>query len=185
MGKIFCYLQFMLPGCCAAAAAFLLARRRMKGGAFRKTAMLLFWLFTGGMIVITLAPEPGWVYSAVGGAVRMPYFNLGDLAYRINLIPFSQPDNMFHIAGNIVMFLPFGFFAALLWRGFHWKKALGLGLGITCLIECWQILVGRYFDVDDIILNTLGVFCGYLLWRLLHKFAPGFTKKFQVNEENP
>ena len=42
--------------------------------------------------------------------------------------------------------------------------------------------MGRYFDIDDIILNTLGVLCGYLLWKLLAKLAPGFMKRFQVWE---
>ena len=50
------------------------------------------------------------------------------------------------------------FFAALLWRGFNGKRAAALGLMITVCIECWQLLVGRATDVDDIILNTLGVF---------------------------
>ena len=93
-----------------------------------------------------------------------------------------RDSTLFNLIGNIVMFLPFGFFAALLWRGFGWKRALALGLGITCGIECWQLFVGRYFDIDDIILNTLGVLCGYLLWKLLAKLAPGFMKRFQVWE---
>ena len=112
----------------------------------------------------------------------MPYFDLGGLSYRISPIPFSQLDSLFNIAGNIVMFLPFGFFAALLWRKFNWKRAFVLGLGITCCIEYWQIFLGRYFDIDDIILNTLGVFCGYLLWVMLDQLAPRVVKRFHVWE---
>ena len=112
----------------------------------------------------------------------MPYFDLSGLARRISLVHFSQLDSLFNIAGNIVMFLPFGFFGALLWRKFNWKRAFVLGLGITCCIECWQLLVGRTSDIDDIILNTLGVFCGYLLWALLRKLVPSFVKRFHVWE---
>ena len=158
MNRILCYLEYMTPGLAAGALAWLLfrLRRGRTGGGPRSWAMLLFWMYSGGMAVITLAPEPWWVNFALGGS-REPYFDLSGLAYRVSLIPFSQPDTLFNLIGNIVMFLPFGFFAALLWRGFGWKRALALGLGITCGIECWQLFVGRYFDIDDIILNTLGV----------------------------
>lgn len=84
------------------------------------------------------------------------------------------------LLGNIVMFVPFGFFAALLWRGYNWKRALLTGFCITGFVECWQLCVGRAFDIDDIILNTLGVFCGYLLWKLLKKFASRLARRFQV-----
>lgn len=183
MNRVFSYLEYMTPGLAAGALAWLLfrLRRGRTGGGPRSWAMLLFWMYSGGMAVITLAPEPWWLNFALGGS-REPYFDLSGLAYRVSLIPFSQPDTLFNLIGNIVMFLPFGFFAALLWRGFGWKRALALGLGITCGIECWQLFVGRYFDIDDIILNTLGVLCGYLLWKLLAKLAPGFMKRFQVWE---
>ena len=181
MNRILCYLEYMTPGLAAGALAWLLfrLRRGRTGGGPRSWAMLLFWMYSGGMAVITLAPEPWWVNFALGGR-REPYFDLSGLAYRVSLVPFSQPDSLFNIIGNIVMFLPFGFFAALLWREFGWKRALALGLGITCGIECWQLFVGRYFDIDDIILNTLGVFCGYLLWRVLRRLAPQFAGRFHT-----
>ncbi|MBD5154822.1 MAG: hypothetical protein HDT15_07100 [Oscillibacter sp.] len=157
--------------------------QELKSGTVREAAMCLFWMYCGGMAVITLVPEPGWVLFALrGDEALMPYFDLGRLSYRISIVPFSQLDSLFNIAGNIVMFLPFGFFAALLWRKFNWTRAFALGLGITCCIECWQIFLGRYFDIDDIILNTLGVFCGWLLWVMLGQLVPGFVKRFHVWE---
>ena len=45
-------------------------------------------------------------------------------------------------------------------------------------MECWQLLVGRAFDIDDLLLNTLGVYCGHLLWRLLRRIRPKLTEKF-------
>lgn len=190
MDRIFRYLLLMTPGLAAGAAAFLLLLRRrrralaasgLRSGPLREGAVCLFWMYCGGMAAITLVPNPGWLLSALRGKVT-PYFNLGGLSHRVSLIPFSQPDGLFNLVGNIVMFLPFGFFAALLWRGFTGKRALGLGLGITCFIECWQILVGRCFDVDDIVFNTLGVWGGYLLWRLAVKTAPRLIRRFYVVE---
>lgn len=179
---------YMMPGFIAAALLYALLLRRRKrrleergfaGGRLRETVMFLFWLFTGGMAAITLFHNPGWLFSKLQGS-GLPLFDLTGIPYRVSLIPFSNLDSPFNIAGNIIMFVPLGFFVALLWRGFVWNRALAMGLGITGFIECWQILVGRHFDIDDIILNTLGVFCGYLLWKLLKKFAPRFARRFQV-----
>ena len=58
------------------------------------------------------------------------------------------------------------------------RRALLTGFAITAFVECWQLLVGRAFDIDDLLLNTLGVCCGHLLWRLLRRIRPKLTEKF-------
>ena len=78
------------------------------------------------------------------------------------------------------MFLPFGFFPVLLWRGSTWKRALVTGLCVTGFIECWQLLVGWAFDIDDLWLNTLGAMTGFWLLRLLERLAPAQVEKFRV-----
>ena len=80
---------------------------------------------------------------------------------------------------------PMLFAAALIWRGFDWRRTLAAGLCATGLIESWQLCVGRAFDIDDILLNVLGVLWGYGLWRLARRLAPGQMEKFHVrfNEE--
>lgn len=184
MGRIFRYLQYMAPGLAAGAMAWLLFRlfrREPPGGRLRSWTALLFWMYCGGMAAITLFREPGWLLSGLRGNWT-PLFDLENLGSRVSLLPFSDIDSLYNVSGNIIMFVPFGFFPSLLRRGFTWRRALAVGLGITCGIECWQLLVGRTTDIDDIILNTLGVFCGYLLWKLLAKLAPGFMKRFQVWE---
>ena len=76
------------------------------------------------------------------------------------------------------MFVPFGLFAAFLWRGFQWKNALLLGFCITTFIECAQLFVGRAFDIDDIILNTLGILCGFWLWLAFRCWRPSLSEYF-------
>ncbi len=185
------FVSCMVPGFIGGGILFFLLlwfrRRRMtdrkvSSGLFREIGLLLFAVYTGGMAAITLVPEVGWLHTGLTRGRWYPYwdFDPNQLPNRINLLPFSMPDSPFMIVGNVAMFVPFGFFAALLWRRYNWKRALGTGLGITLFIECWQVCVGRIFDIDDIILNTLGVFCGYLLWLLLKRFAPGFVRRFQV-----
>lgn len=195
MGVIFRvleYLEWMLPGAAAALAVFLcllpwrrrrLRRRGLASGGAREAGALLLGMFSGGMAVLTLCPFPSWLWAGLQG-YWTPYIGGPglSLARRVNLIPFSQGDRLFNIIGNVVMFLPFGFLAALLWRGWTGRRALCAGLGITVCIECWQVFIGRVFDIDDIILNTLGVFFGFLLWRGLGRLAPELTERFHVHE---
>lgn len=74
-------------------------------------------------------------------------------------------DNFF---GNIFAFLPFGFLLPLLRENLSFYKILIYSCSFSLLIEITQILfrVGA-FDVDDIILNSLGGGLGYLVVALL------------------
>lgn len=188
--RVLWYLGCMAPGMAAALALFVCLipwrKRRLAAGGLasggpRELGVLLLFLFCGGMAVLTLCPSPDWLWAGLQG-YWAPYFGGPGipLAHRVNLIPFSQGDSLFNIAGNIVMFVPFGFLTALLWRGWTGRRALGLGFGITVCVECWQMLVGRFFDIDDIILNTLGVLCGFWLRLALRRPVPGLEEKFQV-----
>lgn len=76
-----------------------------------------------------------------------------------------------NLAGNVIGFLPFGALLPLMARGARktWKTVL-LSFEISSLIEISQLIfqVGC-FDVDDIILNTLGGLLGYLLFAASRK----------------
>ena len=166
-----------------------LAARGLRSTPPREAALLLFWLFCGGMAVITLTPR--WlgfgsalryglppavtVFGTDGGA---SLFSPGE----INLIPFQTFGQIRYVwLGNIVMFLPFGLFPALLFRGFGWRRALVAGFCVTAFIECWQLCVGRAFDIDDLLLNTLGAFCGWLLALALRRLSPRFFERFLLS----
>lgn len=176
------YGEAMLPGLLMAALAFAilfrwrqrrLAAQGLASGPLREGVLLLFWMFCGGLAMLTLTPWGfHWVtwlrYGVVSDSGH--WFSLGTL----NLIPFQTLElgartryTLFNFLGNLAMFLPFGFCVGLLWRGCTWKRALRVGLSVTGFIEAGQLLVGRACDVDDLLLNTLGVLGGYGLWRLL------------------
>ena len=59
--------------------------------------------------------------------------------------------------GNIVMFLPFGILYPLFKQGSTWKQTLIAGFVTTLGIELLQPVFGRSFDINDIILNCVGV----------------------------
>lgn len=72
-----------------------------------------------------------------------------------------------NLAGNVAAFMPFGAFVPALFKRHArlWQTAF-LTMAFSLLIECIQLAskVGS-FDVDDIILNTLGGLLGGLLYK--------------------
>lgn len=81
----------------------------------------------------------------------------------------ARQSAIINLVGNVVMFLPLGFLPPLLWKGFRklWKTLLWGGLIIVC-VELIQLfaLVGNC-DIDDLLLNLVGIAIGYGLYRLL------------------
>lgn len=183
------YLRKMLPGVLAALAVYgcLYPRRcrRLQAAGLislrrREIALVLFWMFCGGMVMLTLTPREFDLIAALRWGWTGSFFRLGS----VNLIPFQTVRLngmlLYILLGNILMFLPFGFVPALVWRGSAWKRALLTGFCVTGFIECWQLLVGRAFDIDDLWLNTLGAMTGFWLLRLLERLAPAQVEKFRV-----
>ena len=75
--------------------------------------------------------------------------------------------------GNILLFLPFGVLYPLFRRGSTWKRTLLMGVLTSLLIENIQPLMDRSFDLNDVVLNAVGVaistFLFYTLRHLLGK----------------
>ena len=71
-------------------------------------------------------------------------------------------SNLFiqNIVGNIILFIPYGMF----FKSYFDLKLLSLII-VTIIysfaIETMQLLIGRVFDIDDIILNLIGSIIGY------------------------
>lgn len=67
---------------------------------------------------------------------------------------------------NFLMFVPLGILLPCVWkylRGFF--RTLLVGFCMSVLIEISQLIFGRgYFDVDDIIFNTIGAAIGYIIF---------------------
>lgn len=90
----------------------------------------------------------------------------------VNLIPFKEMFRysfgsykfMKNIVGNILLFIPFGFFASYYLNNRKASLILIVSLIVSGLTEGLQYYTGRVFDIDDIILNVFGGFIGYLLY---------------------
>ncbi len=74
-----------------------------------------------------------------------------------------------NIVGNIIMFVPFGFFTSFYLKLDKKRIIFYLTLVVSVVIELIQLKIGRAFDVDDIILNMVGGMFGYYLYRLMDR----------------
>ena len=74
-----------------------------------------------------------------------------------------------NIVGNIIMFIPFGFFTSYYLKLDKKRVIFYLALIVSVVIELIQLKIGRAFDIDDIILNMVGSFVGYFLYRAMAK----------------
>lgn len=97
--------------------------------------------------------------------------------YHYNLTPFTEMKRFWryreqlgiwsaiNLFGNVLIFVPFGFFEALASRNSSFWTIMLDGFLVSLLVEVFQFVakVGR-FDVDDLILNTSGVVIGYIIF---------------------
>ena len=84
-----------------------------------------------------------------------------------------------NIVGNVIMFVPYGFFASYYIDLKNPIKAFLLILFASVSIELTQLAIGRVFDVDDILLNVFGGMLGFLIYFILRKIydrLPDFFK---------
>lgn len=85
-----------------------------------------------------------------------------------NLIPFLG-NSFIPVVLNFLLFLPYGFLLPLVFCSckWNWKKILCIGAITSFFIEVLQMFGGRYAEIDDFLMNTLGTFSGYIFYRCL------------------
>ncbi len=101
-----------------------------------------------------------------------------------NFIPFremfrySLGSRLFikNVLGNITLFLPFGLFTSYYLDIKKPHLIIILTLIASISIECVQMMIGRVFDVDDIILNLIGGIFGFYILVLLRKIGDSMPK---------
>ena len=87
-----------------------------------------------------------------------------------------------NIGGNIILFMPFGFFLPLLWRNYRSGHKIAIaGMCLSTMIEISQLFIHRGTDVDDVILNTIGTCVGYLVFKGVQKSLPTLAEKTCIN----
>ena len=111
-----------------------------------------------------------------------------DMSYGgVNLVPFQEilrykfGSNEFfrQVFGNILLFVPFGYFATLYCRISKFSSIFFVSFLSSSTIEFVQRFIGRSFDVDDIILNVMGGIVGFLICISINAIKNHLPKFFQ------
>lgn len=100
-----------------------------------------------------------------------------------NFIPFKEMfrydfgSAMFYknVVGNMLMFIPYGFFASYFLKLKKPWLILGLTFLVSITIETTQLLIGRVFDIDDIVLNVIGGLLGFTIFYIVDRVKNKFS----------
>ena len=105
----------------------------------------------------------------------------------VNLIPFKEilryefgsKEFTRQVIGNIILFIPFGFFITYYANIKNIGSAFFTTVAASIVIETVQYFIGRSFDIDDIILNVVGGIIGFLLFVALDAIKKHLPALFQ------
>lgn len=145
---------FVAYATCALALLVLLGSLRR--GQRRVALQRASWVMLIGAVLVVLSA------TLVGSTIP------GGRGGRVNLIPGvsilalnqdDKSDAVENVFGNILLFLPLGFFGVLVRRGL--VEVTGAACALSVCIETTQWVLGdRWADIDDVLLNTFGAFVG-------------------------
>lgn len=105
----------------------------------------------------------------------------------LNIVPFTEIFRyeigsklfIFNVIGNIVIFIPFGYFVSGYVKANKVSHILFISVITSLTVELVQLQIGRSFDIDDILLNVTGSIMGFLLFIALTAIKKHLPRFFQ------
>ncbi len=138
----------------------------------QELVLLLMYINLAVIIRFTFFPM-----SKVDGHIQPLIFDIATaFPFRVNLLPIvnlfdyeSKRDLLLNVIGNVAMFIPSGIVLPIIYKRLDtYVKVLLAGAGISLCIEIIQLPFSvRATDIDDLILNTVGVIIGYRIYTLI------------------
>ncbi|MFC0426810.1 VanZ family protein [Chryseobacterium scophthalmum] len=119
------------------------------------------------------------------------FFGMGRLQYEDNIVrikpivstiwfiheTISWLDIIRIVLGNVVMFIPFGFLGWIFPQLKNLKSLIITFVSAIVIVEALQYFSRLgVFDVDDVLLNTFGVFLGFLIRNFLERRFESYVK---------
>lgn len=106
-----------------------------------------------------------------------------------NFIPFKEifrynlGSRLFfkNVLGNMLMFLPFGFFVSYYLKSEKVYLTVLITIIASVSIETVQMSIGRVFDIDDIILNICGGIIGFVIYYIINMIGNKLPKVFKTD----
>jgi glycopeptide antibiotics resistance protein len=143
-------------------------------------------------VIILLAYAGFIVYQMLFGFGRTELSE-----HRYNLIPFLEIlrflrstklpkwDIFINITANILVFIPFGILLPICFKNKFFSSFIVFEISIV-ILELLQLVTKRgSCDIDDIMLNSIGFFTGYLIFVIGKKIlAPTMQTKNHIREKH-
>lgn len=146
----------------------------------REILYLIFICYIVGLFNLVLVPINFWNiiwYNIFYNFNENPFAGIFDFSY--NFIPTIYKiiigeytlDSWVKamIVGNFLMFIPMGILLSLCFENVNKKNIFKYAVLIPLAIEVLQLVVGRSFDIDDLVMNFLGIVIGYFIVELVKK----------------
>lgn len=142
-------------------------------------AKMVFWLYVALVFFVVILKFNGsWqvLLERARHAKPWSHYNL-QIGYTIHkyMMNLNAGWARLNIAGNILPFIPIGLFMPWAYKAANkiiWVLCCGILL-ITAM-EFVQLATGLgTFDVDDILLNVLGILAGWIVYRILFQRKSG------------
>ena len=129
-------------------------KNKEKIDVFQELMVILFLIYIVGLFYIVTMPK--YSYEIIN---LRPFKEI--LRYSINSKLFVK-----NVIGNLLLFIPYGFFISFYFKLNRLYLIMLFASLLSITIELIQIHVGRVFDIDDIILNTVSGCLGHFLYRV-------------------
>lgn len=143
-------------------------KRKLLVASFLLYAAVMLWL----LFIRFRGVEVTDYFSQLSGRVNLiPFSSIGSML--LTLREYPRPDVLwvmvYNIGGNIIMFVPLGFFLrALLPRCRSFPRCMGTVAVIMTAVELCQLFTLRGFcEIDDLMLNLGGAAVGWALGKHL------------------
>lgn len=152
----------------------------------------IFYLLCAFLLILLPLPDPDDVAKMTGSAVQLTPFKFIHDFLRHTVLVWNDPSTylsaltqavVLQPVFNVLLVIPFGIYLRYYFRYPFWKTTLfsfllSLFFEITQLTGIYGIYPHAYrlFDVDDLMLNTLGGIVGFAIAPLFTSLLPSRTK---------
>ena len=157
---------------------FLLNKKNRIGFQLKREIIInVFFIYILCVISVTLFPL-FITFGRNNNGISVNLIPIVGTVKEISSIPSDASMHIFmikfwvkEIGGNMLLLFPLGAMLPMLWEKFRsCTKTVFFAFCLSLSIETMQLLsgylgnIGRAFDIDDVLLNTLGALLGFLLY---------------------
>lgn len=135
-----------------------------------------FFFYIAGIILFLLVPSNFWLriwYNMMGresAEIDVSEFFSGSFNVVPRLFRYVFGESTYGgwthrmLLSNIILFIPFGMLVPSILKKISYRKVIFTSVMFSSAIELLQPVVGRSFDIDDIIMRTIGTTFGFLFY---------------------